>query len=819
VETITITEEDRVAAENIMEQYLSDRLPDGDFSKGSSLRDLVVGGLAYVFAFLRKEGDLIRARQSLLLLSGLSGADVDDAVDEILSNWFLERKDGTKATGTATVYLSQKEDVTIPTTASFYRAGKEFKINSEIDLSYSGDDMTPVTDATGTVVAYQLQIPLVAAETGDSYNVEAGGFADFTRFSSNILRIENKNAFTGGGNIESTEEFLDRAETAISVRDLNSVRSIDVTLRENFSEIDDVVVIGFGDPEMIRDLAFPSVLGSKIHAGGCIDAYLRMPIIESKTFTGEIGGEFIDPREKYYVLRDDTVSDFSAVNPGDVIRVYNNLSGSEPDIYTVKEVSEKGVQVDLRIPFPMEIPVVEESGTDGEVTATDSSFKSADYDFATKLHSYNDGECISPDVFKAGSYTFSTDDLGRWIKISGSVSGNDGVYKIHVVDVSNNKVEVVDYTGTSPTFTAETDLTWDLLETDVVSWYIRIKNSSAGNTGTWKIVGLVDVDTVELRDINNNPQSFSAETGISWDLCSRIVEYSIGKNPTSYDDKVSRRYTGLFTKTVQHDGRILLPAEPVYRITDVSFASATHPYNDNGRVYFPNRVNHEPEYFDSSDLSQLQYQVIGHNPGEAPSGWQVMELDVGWPDGNPTGKDYFNGNSLRVTYDSLSGYDAVWTYMLNGDQRIICGSVIPKGLHPVYLTIDVQYKLAKTATDSLDTDDAASKLADFINNFDVKEDLDTSDITAYLRENFSVIGYIAPLTVYYDLLAPDGRVIHFKTKDKVSIDTSKVIDPDTDYYPDPAKPELLLEDPLELGVSDNTVRYLSVVDLITFTEI
>ena len=102
-ETITITEEDRIEAENIMEQYLSDALPDGDYTKGGALRDLAVGAIAHIYAFMKKERDYVRARQSLLLLGTLTGNDVDDAVDEILSNWFIRRKTGRESTGTATV--------------------------------------------------------------------------------------------------------------------------------------------------------------------------------------------------------------------------------------------------------------------------------------------------------------------------------------------------------------------------------------------------------------------------------------------------------------------------------------------------------------------------------------------------------------------------------------------------------------------------------------------------------------------------------------------------------------------------------------------
>jgi len=762
-EVVEITEQDRIDAENILEQYLIDALPNSDFSKGSALRDLCISALAYVHAFWTKERDYMKARQSLLLLGALTGADVDAAVDEILSNWFITRKTGRKSTGTVTVYLSTSDSVSIPATTEFYKtATLLYYPNSITTLTYGPEDMQPVTDSTGEVTAYTIQVPLISAGTGVNYDINTGAFVDFTKFSANIIRAENTSVFSGGLSDETTEEMLDRSETAITVRDLNSARSIDTVLQEEFTQVDAVTVIGYGAPEMIRDLVAELATGTRIHAGGYVDAYLRSPITYGKTFTGEVGGEFTDPRDGYYILRDSTVvvegvTNFldvdglgTAVAVGDVIEIYNADVTSEGNRYIVKEVTKYGVYVDRRSSFPSALPEVDSSYDDGEV-----------------------GSVATGEVFLLHSddYTFDADlvvdggDVGKYIQITGSAGGtNDGIWKI----------------------------------TDV----------SAGDAKLSTALGAL--------------ANFGDETGLDWNLVTRVVEYSIGNNPTSYNNKVNRRFSGEYTKTIQDDGCILLPAEPVYRITDVSYSSGSDIYSpDSQRVYFPVRSNEEPEYKTTSEMDEMQHEVICRNPAEAFSGWQVMELDIGWPDGsNPQeSKSYFNGNSLRVTYDALTGYDTVWAYMISGDQRILCGSVIPKGMHPVYLHMTIRYSLAKRATENLDTTDAASSLASFINNFDTQEDMDTSDIIAHLRENFDVVGYVAPLTVYYDLLAPDGRVIYYMTEDQITVDSGKVIDPTTDIAPLETETQYLFEYPLSLGVSDNTLRYLTVASLITFEEI
>ena len=767
---ITITEQDVTDAENILEQFLTDRLPTIDFSKGSAMRDFVVVALSNVFAYLRAERDITRARQSLLLLGKLTGTDVDDAVDEILSNWFVFRKQGRTASGRVTIYFSQQTDVTIPTTAKFYKTSAlVFDPDSLDDLLYSADDMLPVIDSEGEVVAYTIDVPLVAAQSGATYNIEIGTFEDYTRFNPYITRVENAERFTGGGGIETTAEMLERAETAISVRDLNSARSIDATLKDQFEEVDDVIVVGYGEPEMIRDLVIELATNTRIHAGGHVDAYIRSPILEGRTFEGIVGGAFTDPREEYYVFRDPSIvlegdggipdTDFDTYNivQGDVIKFHNAITTNESDLYIINRVTPYGLYVSRRSPFTKAMPENDATYTDGklEFTGGDNTVDSEDDQYTF----------VNDTVANGG-------DIGRYIRVTSSANPryNIGTGKITAVDTGNNRATVE---GFSYNFVTETDVTFALV--------------------------------------------------------TRPVLYTIGDNGPDYNDKISQgahtaftgnpRYSGEFTKTVQNDGRILLPNVPIYRITDVSMDGTGFPgglLDTDGRVRFPNRVNIEPT--EQITVENLEYQVIGNNPSASCSGWQLMELDVGWA----ADKAYFNEKTLRVTYDTISAYSSIWAFMLATDRRILCGSVIPKGLHPLYITLNIRYKLSKTATAPLDTTEAAEALVDHVNNFDVNNDLDISDITSFLRENYSEIGYIEPTSIYYQLLAPDGRIIYYKTTGEISVAASKVIDPRTDVAPNPTDPtadQYQFEEPLSQGVSDNTVRYLTATDLITFTDL
>lgn len=736
-DTIIITDQDRADAENILQQFLSDKIPNGDFGRGNALRDLVITGMAYTFAYLRREIDITRARQSLLLLAKLSGTEVDDAVDEILSNWFLTRKVGRRATGVVTVYLTQQADVSVPITAKFYRNNLVYMPDALDTVAIAKEDLVQLIDSSGVVVGYSFDLLVKAQFPGEDYNIAAGAFTDFTRFSPYITRVENQSAFSGGKSNETTTEMLKRAPTAISVRDLNSPRSIDATLKDEFTTIDDVTVIGMGDPEMIRDLVMEEATNTRIHAGGYVDVYLRSPILSDKSFTGEVGGVFTDPRAGYFILRDDTVADFAAagVEVGHMIRIHNRIGPSEGDLYVVKQVTPYGLYVSQRTPFPKALPTVLKAVSDGILSAT-----------------------APTRVTSAGAYTFTNDDVGRYIRIPSPADPNNiGTGRITAVDPG----------------------------------------------GTYAIV------------FGFNP--FTDESGVTFYIETRIVEYTVGSNSPLFNDKISNggnpKLTGMFTKSIQKDARVVLPGWPIYRISDVSIPGTGLPpawLSADGRLHFTNRVNRPPVWPAVPAPGAFEYQVECQNPPEGSSGWQIMELDIGHPTGEAS--NYFNGRPLTVVFDTLTGYDSVWNMMVSTERRIICGSVIPKGLHPVYLSMNIPYRLSKVATQDIDPTAAAVALAAFINDFDTRDTIDVSDIITFLRTTYSQLGYVEPFQINYQLLAPDGRVIKYVTNGEVIVDPA---------YADPTAilPEDILADPLSIGVSGNTLRFLTVPSLITFTNL
>lgn len=352
--TLTLDSSDVAAAANFLEQFLTDQIPDGDFGRGTALRDLTVSALASVVAFMRADAAQIRQMQSLQTIEGAVGGDsvaLQDAALSILSNLFIAPKDGTYARGYAVGHLAEAVDVFIPVTTRFtYKLNVVFLLDSTDTLVIPKTDLLPIVDASGAVTGYEFRIPLVAGAVGPAHNISPGIFSFFDTFNPFVMYVECVEAFSGGKGPETAQEVLARAPTALSVRNLINPRSIQATLQENYDDVEAVLVVGMGDPEMVRDTV-PSVAPHlKFHVGGAVDVYLRTGLVET-SFTGQVGGAFARPDGVATVFRDASVS-FVGVLPGDIIRITDGLT-SVPAEFLVVENAGTELIISEGSPFPV----------------------------------------------------------------------------------------------------------------------------------------------------------------------------------------------------------------------------------------------------------------------------------------------------------------------------------------------------------------------------------------------------------------------------------------------------------------------------------
>lgn len=295
------------------------------------------------------------------------------------------------------------------------------------------------------------------------------------------------------------------------------------------------------------------------------------------------------------------------------------------------------------------------------------------------------------------------------------------------------------------------------------------------------------------------------------------VSWSVGSEMPNYREVVglgtpeSFITTGETSKQVQNPGRVVLPGGPIYRIKDVTIADRSDPdaNPDDGLVHFTTRVNVAPVEEVAPDN---QYQVVVHNPEAHQSEISFAELIVG-PD---TDLDKYDDKTLKITYDTLAGFDPISTKVRNRQDRISGANPLVRGYHPAYLRFALEYNLRRDADEEVDEETAVQDLVTYINTYPATEVLDVSTIIGAFRENYPQVGRVYPFTVEYELYAPDGRVILFETTEDITVprDVAKLeallVDPYTES-------ESLL-DPVDYGIGDDVIRYFTTVDDITIQE-
>jgi len=216
------------------------------------------------------------------------------------------------------VYFSEPTNVTIPSGSEFVSAdGQSFFALA--DVTITSNQMTVNKDGD----FFYVDVLVEAENVGSAGNVAEGSIVDFVGGPDTLLKVDNLGVFTGGADRESNADLVERAKTAITVRDLVSKPAITTVLLENHAFLRNLKVVGYGDPEMERDFLigtamtlglFPpiDVLGSTvgIHIGGKVDIYLRLVTLSLETIQ-------IDSIKEITILRPKDAYD-AAVDPANL---------------------------------------------------------------------------------------------------------------------------------------------------------------------------------------------------------------------------------------------------------------------------------------------------------------------------------------------------------------------------------------------------------------------------------------------------------------------------------------------------------------------
>lgn len=270
-----------------VQAYLTEKIredfPDFELREGSVFVDFFIKPLVIILQPVRNEIENVRLLQTLLNYQQMSVAELDS----LIANIFLGRRSGTLSAGSVRLFFLEPRATTIlQGTAALHTSGLRFLANDTVSVSSAA--MSVNIDGA----LYHMDVPVTAEAPGAEYNIERGTLVALEVPVTGVIRVTNPEAFSGGLSTESNTEFFNRAQTAVTVRNLVNDRSIVTTLLDKFPVVKAVQPIGFNDPEMGRDLLTITLPGPpqhvvSLHRGGHADVYVESDGFSSATTTIE----------------------------------------------------------------------------------------------------------------------------------------------------------------------------------------------------------------------------------------------------------------------------------------------------------------------------------------------------------------------------------------------------------------------------------------------------------------------------------------------------------------------------------------------------
>jgi hypothetical protein len=310
------------------------------------LNDVLIEPMRLLLEPIVREQKLARIRSDVRNYEQMA----EDELDALLANVFETRQAGGFATGVIRFYYTSAQS------ASFNQPN--------IAISKGGLRFIPTVPQAITVdemllnregSEFYVDINYIAESRGDEYNIDVDQIASVANVPA-ASRAKNLRRFRDGKPRETNAAFYARAAQGLGDKTMTTERGIARLLGENFPEMRRLFVVGYKDPEMVRDIitggSFNPVqsddaYGSYFGTGSTVDDLSDALTTSLVTVTGaalvsRIGPIGSDPLSWYLCLTytDPSTSALRAV-----------------DARIVEIRGEESAILDVRLPYSLTVPV------------------------------------------------------------------------------------------------------------------------------------------------------------------------------------------------------------------------------------------------------------------------------------------------------------------------------------------------------------------------------------------------------------------------------------------------------------------------------
>ena len=280
------------ATRNFLIQYLRDSGYEGSTEDGTAIHDTVIKPVALLLDLFKQQTAKAKAYLSLAEAEALKdslGDEYDSVVDSILSNWFVERREGDAPKVKVRLFYSSAPDVvTLSKDAAILTIQGVPFFPMEDKLVFRTDFVAHLNPYGGTE-KYSIDVMLAAAKGEVVGSTIASSSLSFSLPSRFFVSGEILSEVSKGTTQEATEAFVARTKKAITTREMITDRAISTVLNDAFDEVTATYVAGYGSPEQLRDIH--TFQGVTVHTGNKADIYVKTKVERSvKSLVVQDGG-------------------------------------------------------------------------------------------------------------------------------------------------------------------------------------------------------------------------------------------------------------------------------------------------------------------------------------------------------------------------------------------------------------------------------------------------------------------------------------------------------------------------------------------------
>lgn len=241
--------------------FLSDRLkqafPEMATDEGDAITDLLIKPAVLLWDPFVREVLRIRSGQSFRDPTSLT----TEEAEALGANLFSERATGEFTRGQARVYFAQPRAATL-NPMNFFTTKSGLHFFPDGTQAITVDEM--LLNQEGSL--YYFDVNVIAQEQGTAYNIGPNELVNIANLDG-TQRVTNLRRYQNGEDSETAADFVSRTEQELTERSMVTLRGIGAKVPRAFPAVTRLAVVGFGDPEMQRDVIRGGGLGAPLVGG------------------------------------------------------------------------------------------------------------------------------------------------------------------------------------------------------------------------------------------------------------------------------------------------------------------------------------------------------------------------------------------------------------------------------------------------------------------------------------------------------------------------------------------------------------------------